>query len=103
MNPSLFRHAFVLLLLSLIGAFFVPNMAVPRLGLSAHTIGVLSAALLLGIPHVVLDDRHGKISSFRDAWTTGVRGSVWANSRSEAAALAGTLRTPAGAPDPAWT
>ena len=26
-------------------------------------------SLLLGIPHVVLDTRHGKISGFREAWT----------------------------------
>lgn len=46
-NVSLFRHAFVLILLALLGAFFLPAMAVPRLGLSAHTIGLLSGVLLL--------------------------------------------------------
>ncbi len=49
MNISLFRYAFVLMLLALLGAFFLPAMAVPRLGLSAHTIGMLSGVLLLAL------------------------------------------------------
>ena len=49
MNVSLFRYAFVLILLSLIGGFFIPAMAIPRLGLSAHTIGTLSGILLIAV------------------------------------------------------
>lgn len=49
MNVSLFRYAFVLILISLVGAFFIPNMAMPRLGLSAHTIGVISGVLLIAV------------------------------------------------------
>lgn len=49
MNTNLFRHGFVLILLSLIGGLFIPTMAVPRLGLSAHTIGILSGVLLISI------------------------------------------------------
>jgi|GEM_PF-550625 len=49
MNLSLFRYAFVLILLALIGGFFVQIMAVPRLGLSAHTIGVYSGVLLIAV------------------------------------------------------
>lgn len=49
MNLSLFRHAFFLILIALVGGFFIPAMAVPRLGLSAHTIGCLSGALLIGV------------------------------------------------------
>jgi len=49
MNVSLFRYAFVLVLLSLVGAFFVPAMAVPRLALSAHTIGILGALLMIAV------------------------------------------------------
>lgn len=49
MNATLFRHAFVLILLALLGAFFIPSMMLPRLGLSAHTIGLLSGALLIAI------------------------------------------------------
>ena len=49
MNRSLIRYAFVLILLALVGAFFVPSMATPRLGLSAHTIGILSGVLLIAV------------------------------------------------------
>lgn len=49
MNLSLLRHAFVLILLSLIGGLFIPSMALPRLGLSAHTIGALGGVLLIGV------------------------------------------------------
>lgn len=49
MNVSLFRHAFWLILLSLTGGLFVPAMAVPRLGLSAHTIGALGGVLLIAV------------------------------------------------------
>jgi len=63
MNVSLFRYAFVLILASLIGAFFVPAMAVPRLGLSAHTIGILSGVLLITVgviwPHFLLTQAQG--------------------------------------------
>jgi hydroxylaminobenzene mutase len=49
MNIGLFRYAFALILLSLIAGFFIPLMAVPRLGLSAHTIGALSGVLLIAV------------------------------------------------------
>src|SRR5690554_2729905 len=61
MNTSLFRWAFALIFLSLIGAFFVPVAAIPRLALSAHTIGMMSGLLLIAIgaiwPHFHLSDR----------------------------------------------
>lgn len=49
MNLSLFRHAFVLILLALISGLFVSSMALPRLGLAAHTIGILGGTLLIAI------------------------------------------------------
>jgi hydroxylaminobenzene mutase len=49
MNRSLIRHGFVLILLALVGAFFIPAMALPRLGLSAHTVGVLGGVLLIAV------------------------------------------------------
>ncbi len=49
MNASLMRHGFVLILLALVSGLFVPAMAVPRLGLSAHTIGVLGGVLLIAV------------------------------------------------------
>ena len=45
MSISLFRHAFFLILLGLLGAFAIPQMAVPRLGLSAHSIAMLGGVL----------------------------------------------------------
>ncbi len=49
MNRSLMRHGFFLILLALVGGLFVPAMVIPRLGLSAHTIGLLSGTLLIAI------------------------------------------------------
>lgn len=65
MNVSLFRHAFVLILLSLIGGFFIPAMAIPRLGLSAHTIGALSGALLIAVGAIW---QHFRLSNAQGAW-----------------------------------
>ena len=49
MNRSLIRHGFILILAALISGLFVQTMAIPRLGLSAHTIGVLGGVLLIAI------------------------------------------------------
>ncbi|AFL72498.1 hypothetical protein [Thiocystis violascens] len=65
MNVSLFRYAFVLILLSLVGGFFIPAMAVPRLGLSAHTIGALGGVLLIAIGAIW---QHFHLSNTQGAW-----------------------------------
>lgn len=65
MNISLFRHAFLLILVSLIGGFFIPAMAIPRLGLSAHTIGALSGVLLLAIGAIW---QQFQLSKMQGAW-----------------------------------
>lgn len=65
MNVSLFRHAFVLILLSLIGGFFIPAMAIPRLGLSAHTIGALGGVLLIAVGSIW---QHFRLSRAQGAW-----------------------------------
>lgn len=49
MNRAMIRHGFVLMLLALVGGFFVSAMAIPRLAVSAHTIGVLSGVLLIAV------------------------------------------------------
>ncbi len=49
MNRSIIRHGFILILIALVSGLFVPVMPIPRLGLSAHTIGVLSGILLISI------------------------------------------------------
>jgi hydroxylaminobenzene mutase len=49
MHRTLILHGFILILLSLLGAFFIPAMALPRLGLSAHTIGMIAGVLLIAV------------------------------------------------------
>ncbi|WP_323752522.1 hypothetical protein [Marinobacter sp.] len=49
MNRRIIRHGFVLILLALITGLLLPQMQIPRLGLSSHTIGLLSGALLIAI------------------------------------------------------
>ncbi len=45
-------------------------------------------SLLLGIPHVLLDSRHGKLRSFHETWTIGNDLVRWADSSYEARELA---------------
>ncbi|MBP6353617.1 MAG: hydrogenase [Acinetobacter sp.] len=65
MNIILLRHAFVLILLSLIGGLLIPAMNIPRLGLSAHTIGVLGSVLLLAIGAIW---QHFQLSPTQSTW-----------------------------------
>lgn len=44
-------------------------------------------SLLLGIPHVLLDDAYGKLSSFYEAWTKPSALAAWAGSPEEARML----------------
>jgi pyruvyl transferase EpsO len=44
--------------------------------------------LLLRIPHVLLDNSYGKVSSFYNSWTRGTAGVYWAESPREALELA---------------
>ncbi len=44
--------------------------------------------LLLGIPHVLLDNSYGKVRGFYDAWTAGNPLTVWAKTPEEAVTLA---------------
>ena len=47
--------------------------------------------LLMGIPHVVLDNNYGKLSSFTATWNTLGEQVLWADSASQAMELARTL------------
>lgn len=49
MDRRLIRHGFVLIAAALISGFAIPKAEIPRLALSAHTIGVLSGVLLVGV------------------------------------------------------
>ena len=50
-------------------------------------------SLLLGIPHVLLDNRIGKNRAFYETWTRDSAITRWANSPAEAWAVAETLGT----------
>ena len=49
MNRRLLRHGFLLLLLGLVSAPFIPVLAVPRLGLSAHVAAMIGGTLLVAV------------------------------------------------------
>ena len=50
--------------------------------------------LLLGIPHVLLDNSYGKVRRVHETWTAGASGVRWAASPSEAIAVARSLLKP---------
>lgn len=49
MNRRLLRHGFLLLLLGLVSALFIPVLAIPRLGLSAHVAAMIGGTLLVAV------------------------------------------------------
>jgi len=49
MNQSMIRHGFILILIALVSGLLIPVLPIPRLGLSAHTIAILSGVLLIAI------------------------------------------------------
>ncbi|RFF30872.1 hypothetical protein DZC52_06410 [Wenzhouxiangella sediminis] len=105
MNRSLIRHGFVLILLALVGAFFIPAMALPRLGLSAHTVGVLGGVLLIAVggvwPAFSLAPRSQALLAFSWPaagylnWSGCLLGAVLGAGRATPIAAAGTT-------GPAW-
>lgn len=48
-------------------------------------------SILLGLPHVVLGDRHGKVRRFREAWTRDYDLARWRETPQEALELATSL------------
>lgn len=65
MNTSLLRHGFILLLISLAAALLAPQAVVPRLAVSAHSIGFMGGTMLLVLgaiwPAVKLGDTQKKV------------------------------------------
>ena len=61
MDRIVIRHGFVLILLALLGGVLAPFMVNPRMGVGAHTLGVLGGLVLIAIgvakPVFVLDRR----------------------------------------------
>jgi len=68
MNRSMARYGLVLVLLALFTGFAVPSLAVPRLGLSAHTIGILGGVALVAIAAIWPAFR---FNARQSAWCTG--------------------------------
>ena len=92
MAHAIIRHGFLLITLALIAALFIPAMAVPRLGLSAHTVGVTGGMLLIAMGAVW---SHFQLSETQQRWLHY----LWVSSSylnwlaCLAAALLGTGRT----------
>ncbi|MCB2199496.1 hydrogenase [bacterium] len=65
MQRKFIRHGFILFLVALLFGLFIPQMKIPRLGLSAHTIGLLSGVLLIAIGsiwnHFDLSDKQKRV------------------------------------------
>lgn len=104
MNTGIIRHGFVLILLALISGLFIQAMPIPRLGLSAHTIGILSGVLLLAIgavwPSFVLSVRQKRLmywswvySSYMN-WLGCLLGAVTGAGRSTPIASDGVVGAP---------
>ena len=55
--------------------------------------------ILLGIPHVVLDNNYGKVSGFHETWTRDCGIAHWSDSPSDALALASSLAERASSSD----
>jgi len=49
LDRAVARHGFVLILLSLLGGVSTPFLANPRMGVGAHTLGVLGGLVLLAL------------------------------------------------------
>jgi pyruvyl transferase EpsO len=52
-------------------------------------------SLMMGIPHVLVGDRFGKLEGFHRTWTSGIDGVRWAGSAERALDIAQTLAAPA--------
>ena len=72
MNRQLMRLGFVLLLISLIAALVAPMAHVPRLAISAHSIGFMGGIMLfavgLGWSAFVLSDKQKNILKWSWIW-----------------------------------
>ncbi|MHA7815655.1 MAG: hypothetical protein ACX93N_04210 [Pseudohaliea sp.] len=92
MAHAIVRQGFLLITLALIAGLFIPAMAVPRLGLSAHTVGVMGGMLLIAVGAVW---SHFELSETQRRWLH----TLWLSSSylnwlaCLAAALLGTGRT----------
>jgi hydroxylaminobenzene mutase len=79
-DPLILRQGFVLILLALLGGMVAPFMVNPRLGVGAHTLGVLGGMVLILIgltkPYFALDRRQWR--ALHICWFIAAYGN-WAN------------------------
>lgn len=68
MHRPLLRHGFILILLALLSGLAIPSLSIPRLGLSAHTIGILSGTLLIAIGAIWKQFRLGSRQQWLMYW-----------------------------------
>ncbi|MEE4273516.1 MAG: hypothetical protein V2I67_17715 [Thermoanaerobaculales bacterium] len=104
MERRLFRHGFVLIALALVSGFAVPAAKIPRLALSAHTIGVLSGVLLITVGLVWnrfrLSERQlstmywAWVSSSYANWATILIGAIFGTGKMTPVASAGVVGSP---------
>ena len=104
MNQNIIKHGFILILVALISGLFVPAMEVPRLGLSAHTAGILGGVLLIALGAIwhefVLSNRQSKLMywSWLYAnyvnWLGCIVGAVFGAGKATPVASAGAIGTP---------
>lgn len=104
MNIGLLRHGFMLVLLALLSGLLINAALIPRLALSAHTIGVLGGILLIAIgmawPAFRLGDTQASIarmswliSSYLN-WFACIAGAMLGTGRMTPVASAGTTAAP---------
>ena len=104
MDRSVIRHGFVLILLALLGGVLAPFMVNPRMGVGAHTLGVLGGLVLIAIgvakPVFVLDRRLWLVvhacwfAAAYGNWATTMVAGLTGASRLTPIAGAGTSGTP---------
>lgn len=104
MNRRLLRHGFLLILLGLVSALFIPALAIPRLGLSAHTIAMIGGTLLIVVgvawPAFALSERQRKwmiaswLSSSYLNWAACLLGAATGAGRATPIASAGSTASP---------
>lgn len=104
MDKTSLRWGFVLILFAMLGAFLIPVAAIPRLALSAHTVGLLSGLLLIAFgaitPALSLEPRHFSLtrglwiySGFAN-WLGCLLGSIWGAGTMTPVASKGLVSSP---------
>jgi hydroxylaminobenzene mutase len=105
MDRSIVRHGFILIAAALLSGFVIPAARIPRLALSAHSIGVLSGVLLIAVGVVwsqfALSERQARAMSWAWLYSSYVNwfaillGAILGTGRMTPVASAGAVGSPA--------